>query len=404
MWRRNGAVLLDADTSRVGGITPCRVSLLSHTYVVAANRRKLAALSSREAIALQLIIPTTWRQQETGRSIPAEPAGGDPYEVRVLPIRYVRPAVHWYGAGTLAGAWRSFRPDVVHVEEEPWSLAAWQVAAAKHELGFGLSLFTWENLDRRLPWAARRIERFVLRRVDHLVAGNAAAAEVMRRRGYAGPVTVLPQHGVDVDPAPAAGCNRDDGGTYTVGFVGRLVPEKGVDLLLEAVARLGPDCKLLLVGEGPTLPQLLERARALGISERVTAAIGVAHAAVPDYLKEMDVLVLPSRTTPYWKEQFGHVLIEAMACGVPVVGSSSGEIPVVIGNAGLVFKEDDVDDLVAGLEALRDRDLSHRLAESGRARVVAQYSNDAVAAGYARVFRAVHQQRTGGSAMDARLR
>jgi glycosyltransferase involved in cell wall biosynthesis len=239
--------------------------------------------------------------------------------------------------------------------------------------------------------------------VDHLVAGNAAAEAVMRRRGYAGPVTVLPQHGVELEAAHIEADKHAarDARPYTIGYVGRLVSEKGVDLLLEALARLGPDCTLLLVGQGPELPRLLERAQALGISERVKAATAVTHADVPNYLKSMDVLVLPSRTTPAWKEQFGHVLIEAMACGVPVVGSSSGEIPVVIGTAGMVFNEGDVDDLVVRLKSLRDPELSHRLAQAGRARVAEQYTNDVIAAGYARVFRALHDHRAGGNSLSA---
>ena len=55
-------------------------------------------------------------------------------------------------------------------------------------------------------------------------------------------------------------------------------------------------------------------------------------------MRKLHALVLPSRTTPRWKEQFGRVLIEAMACGVPPVGSDSGEIPHVIDDAGLVFR------------------------------------------------------------------
>ena len=75
---------------------------------------------------------------------------------------------------------------------------------------------------------------------------------------------------------------------------------------------------------------------------RVHVLTGVAHDDVPAFLNAMDVLCAPSQTTARWREQFGRMLIEAMACGVPVIASRSGEIPYVVGDAGLVVDEADV--------------------------------------------------------------
>ncbi len=92
---------------------------------------------------------------------------------------------------------------------------------------------------------------------------------------------------------------------------------------------------------------------------------------VPRALAEIDTLAAPSLTQPHWKEQFGRVLIEAMACGVPVVGSDSGEIPQVVGDAGLIVPEGDVAALRAALLHLaEDSSLCERLAHAGRARVL----------------------------------
>jgi glycosyltransferase involved in cell wall biosynthesis len=94
----------------------------------------------------------------------------------------------------------------------------------------------------------------------------------------------------------------------------------------------------------------------------------------------MDCLVLPSRTTKKWKEQFGRVLIEAMACEVPVIGSDSGEIPNVIGESGLVFREGDADDLYSKLEVLiNNKDVGVKLAEKGRQRVLNNFTQEKVA-------------------------
>jgi glycosyltransferase involved in cell wall biosynthesis len=107
----------------------------------------------------------------------------------------------------------------------------------------------------------------------------------------------------------------------------------------------------------------------------------VASLEAPRWLAALDCLVLPSRTTAHWKEQFGRVLIEAMACGVPVVGSSSGAIPTVIGDAGRVFPEGDFAALGRELTALSlDGALRSELGGRGRAWVLASYSQGRIVA------------------------
>jgi glycosyltransferase involved in cell wall biosynthesis len=109
---------------------------------------------------------------------------------------------------------------------------------------------------------------------------------------------------------------------------------------------------------------------------------------MPDFYRSVDVLVLPSRTTPRWKEQFGRVLVEAMACETPVIGSDSGEIPYVIGRDGLIFPEDDIDALAAHLRSLQeDAALRRELGRRGRQRVLANYTQARIARATAEVYR-----------------
>ena len=112
-----------------------------------------------------------------------------------------------------------------------------------------------------------------------------------------------------------------------VGFCGRLVREKGIDLLIDAVSALPEEYSLLLVGGGRELPALLRRAAERGTGERIRAVGHVPLKQVPGLLCAMNMLVLPSRPMPEWEEQYGRVLPQAMLCGVPVIGSSSGAIP-----------------------------------------------------------------------------
>ena len=101
---------------------------------------------------------------------------------------------------------------------------------------------------------------------------------------------------------------------------------------------------------------------------------------MPEFYRSLDLLVLPSRTRPNWKEQFGRVLIEAMACGVPVLGSDSGEIPRVIGDAGVVFPEEDLEALRFQLQRLMEDPTARKsLAAAGRERVLARFTMAEVA-------------------------
>jgi glycosyltransferase involved in cell wall biosynthesis len=174
-----------------------------------------------------------------------------------------------------------------------------------------------------------------------------------------------------------------------VGYAGRLVPEKGVDLLLQAAAQT-PGVRVRIVGAGPERRGLADLIEKLDLRSRASLEPMLPSTQMPALLAELDALVLPSRTRPNWMEQFGRVLIEAMACGVPVIGSDSGELPNVIGDAGLVFPEADVAALAAHLRRLRDDPaLRADLAERGRARVLSRYTQQTIAEQTFAVYRAL---------------
>jgi len=160
-----------------------------------------------------------------------------------------------------------------------------------------------------------------------------------------------------------------------VGFVGRFSPEKGLDTLIKSVSLLSDDCVLVLVGSGPEEVKLKAMVDRLGLSARVRWVPWVESSEVPEYMNAFDVLVLPSRTRRNIKEQFGRMLIEAMGCETCVVGSDSGEIPQVIGNAGLVFAEGNEQELAERLQRLMDDPaLCQSLRRRGRQRVLEKFT------------------------------
>ncbi|MGQ9630786.1 MAG: glycosyltransferase [bacterium] len=368
-----------------------RVLLISHTYVVGENRKKLAELS--EFVDLHLLTPTHWKHQLMEYRFSRE--SHDRYAIYPTRVAYGGDIFKYFFVSPDLHISR-LKPDIIHIEEEPWSASAAQAVLATRLLSPRSKTigFTWENVDRVLKQPWRSLEGFTLGRVDHFIAGNRDARDILERKGFRGGISVLPQLGVDTGLYEGIECEglRDSLGlgSFTVGFVGRFVPEKGILELVDAVSELPQQVTLLLLGRGPLRGEMEERAKALKIEGRLRIVDAVPHDRVPQYLKCMDCLVLPSRTTPGWKEQLGHVLLEAMACGVPAIGSSSGEIPNVVGDAGLIFPEGDVEALRNSIESLiSEPGLREELARRGRERVLSNFTNRRIAERTFEVYRGV---------------
>ena len=347
--------------------------MLSKALVIGAYQRKAELLGSHEGVELICVVPPAWSGQRLERTY----VGG--YRLIALPIAFDGNFHLFYFRG-LSGVMRQIRPDIVHVDEEPYNLATFLATRDVLAVGARPLFFSWQNLLRRYPPPFRWIERYVFARARHAIAGSDEAAGVLRRKGYDGPLAVIPQFGVDADLfRPAQPGARPSDNVFTVGYAGRLTEEKGLHILLDALAGLPRPWRLRLVGDGPLRASLAARASELNIADRLSFEGAVPSLDMPARLAELDVLVLPSLTRPNWKEQFGRVLQEAMACGVPVVGSDSGEIPCVIGDAGLVVPEGDpvplrdALDRLAGAAALRAE-----LGRRGRDRVLDRFTHERV--------------------------
>ena len=253
---------------------------------------------------------------------------------------------------------------MIDLWEEPWGLVSAHACRLRDRLLPACKVVseTEQNIDKRLPPPFEAFRSYTLRRADFLVGRSAEAVAVARSKGYAGPSAVVP-NAVDAElfrPMDRVACRRALGwpeAGFVAGYVGRLVEEKGVTDLLDAAARCGDAVSAAFVGDGPMRPELERRATSLGLpvgdAARLRLLPARPAAELPVVMNALDALVLPSRTTPRWREQFGRVIIEAHACGVPVVGSSSGAIPEVVGDGGLTFPEADPAALADALLSLR---------------------------------------------------
>jgi glycosyltransferase involved in cell wall biosynthesis len=309
-----------------------------------------------------------------------------PFRLRSAPVFPTRPYPYSRFLSGVAEAIALSEPDGVLYWGEPSELAAAQVLGAAKRLQpeARLGAFVFENIDRqwrgKLSWLRGRAERRVLSDLDFAICATCTARDRLMRLGVPGDRchVVYPQVDAELFRPVGARELRSELGLadrIVVGFCGRLVQEKGIDLLIDAVAELPDQYALLLVGGGREEGALLARAAESGMAGRVRHVDHVTRDEVPEYVCAMDMLVLPSRPVPQWQEQYGRVLPEAMLCGVPVIGSSSGAIPEVIGEAGLVFEQENVSALREAILRLgSDRSLRRELAEAGRERARTTFS------------------------------
>jgi glycosyltransferase involved in cell wall biosynthesis len=370
-----------------------RVLMVSKACLVGAYQRKLEEIARYPDVDLMVVVPSAW--EEESRTVQLERAHTEGYDLVVEPVVF-NGSFHFHFYPQLGQRLRAFRPDLVHIDEEPYNVATLHALWLARRSGAKALWFSWQNLNRCYPLPFRLIEAYTLERTDYAIVGSEGAAQVWREKGYAGPIAVVPQFGVDPDLfLPSAmgrlerlSARRDAARGFTIGYVGRLVPEKGVDVLLEALAELPGVWRLRVVGHGPEEERLKAQVRQLGLSHRVTFEGWLPSVRMPAFYRELDALVLPSRSRPNWVEQFGRVLIEAMACAVPVIGSDCGEIPHVIGDAGLVFPEDDAAALRAALtQVMRDVELWSDLARRGRERILNHFTQERIAAKTVAVYR-----------------
>jgi glycosyltransferase involved in cell wall biosynthesis len=357
-----------------------RVLMISKACLVGTYQKKLEELARLPGIELTVAVPPFWRDERGVLELERQHTEG--YALVVEPMA-LNGQFHLHFYPRLGRRMRQVRPELVHIDEEPYNLATAHALWLARRTGARSLFFSWQNIQRRYPLPFRLLERYVLSGADHGLVGNREAAQVWRAKGYRGPLSIIPQFGVDPDtfcPMTGPGARLSSGRGFLVGYVGRLVEEKGVDLLLEAVSGLEGTWRAYVQGSGPAREALQVLGQQLGVADRVTFEGWIPSDQMPAYYRQLDVVVLPSRTRPNWKEQFGRVLVEAMACGVPVVGSDSGEIPHVVGDAGLIFPEGRADLLREQLARLmRDAELRAELARRGRERVLANYTQAQVA-------------------------
>jgi len=372
-----------------------RLLTIGHSYCVALNRRLPNEIARAGDWDVTAVGPARFRGDFSWHTL--EPAADELCNLVPVPVRFGR-LVHvmLYGgalSSLLAEPW-----DLVHCWEEPYVAAAAQIAR-RIAPDVPLVLATFQNIAKRYPPPFNWIERYSMSRANGVIAFGQTAAETLantdhgrfpggREETRPRLVAVIPP-GVDLtqfrpDAARRAATLSSLGwseGIPVVGFLGRLVPEKGIELLTTALDRMTTPWRALIIGSGPLEEMVSAWAHRHPACVRLITT--VQHDEVPAYLNAMDVLCAPSQTTPRWREQFGRMLIEAFASGVAVIASTRGEIPYVVADAGVLVPENGVDPASQWQQAIEmlttERARRCELARRGRQRAESVYGWPVVA-------------------------
>jgi glycosyltransferase involved in cell wall biosynthesis len=375
-----------------------RLLTIGHSYVVGANRRLAHEIAVQSGGSWDVTAVAPARYRADLGVMAAQPIAGEASRLELLDVRFDRiPHLMWYAnlERVLDASW-----DVVHCWEEPYILAGAQIAR-RTPRDARLVIASFQNLAKTYPWPFSAFERTAMTRADGWIAfGQRVHDTLAARPGYADkPSRVIPP-GVDAirfrpdDAVRRRMLDRLGWGPAdrVVGFVGRFVAQKGIAVLLDALRAATTPWRALFVGGGPMLNTLQQFAAEY--PGRVHIETGVAHDDVPLWLNAMTLLCAPSQTTPGWREQFGRMLIEAMACGVPVIASDSGEMPSVVGDAGVILPERDAPAWTAAIDRLLGHDAVLReYAARGRERANARFAWPVVARAHLAFFNALMEGR-----------
>lgn len=274
--------------------------------------------------------------------------------------------------------------DLVHIDEEPFNLATYLALRACRKHGVPAVFATYQNINKSYPPPFDVFESYVLGNASGAIAFSQEALELLRLREFNKTAAYIPT-GVDAMvfcKQDAQGLRRDlaADSLFVIGFMGRIHHSKGLDTLVKTLTLLPKESMLVLAGRGPYQARLATVINRMRLEKRVRWVPWVESNEVVQYMNAFDCLVLPSRTCRNWKEQFGRVLAEAMACGTCVIGSDSGNIPNVIGDAGLIFHEGNERELAQCLRRLMESpSLGEALGRRGRQRVLECFAYEKIA-------------------------
>lgn len=365
-----------------------KLLVVSHSCSVPLSQQFYAEIEQQTGWDLTIVMPSLWKD-EYGHYL--KPQRWSAYQGKIIGIPVWQSGnipLHIYRS-LFVQLLRELDPDFIYLHQEPYAIVTMQMYLANHlSIQKPISFFTWQNILKRYPIPFRQMEQWVFKQTDVMFPGSYSAEAVMRQKGYKGTSVLLPS-GIDPTvyyPRSVTQLKEElktSPDEVLIGYVGRMVEQKGLKTLLEALEEIRDlPWRLVMVGNGDYETQFDAIARSKNLHARIKRIGYVPNPETPEYLSAFDVLVLPSETRSNWKEQFGRVIIEAMACQTPVVGSDSGEIPHLIEatKGGAVFSEGNPKKLADRLrQMILNPEARSQLAQTGQQSVLRNYTNSLLA-------------------------
>ena len=372
-----------------------KVLTIGHSYVVGLNRSTVRHIAKDPTFDITVAAPRVFRDEL--RTVEIEPEPEDS-QIRLVPIdAYLTRTMQLftYSRSQIQRLLDDGDFDLVHIWEEPYVFAGFQLSREVHRRKIPFCFRTAQNIIKHYPYPFRYFEKSVWRWCTGWIAGASLVFQEMVKKGIPrekGRVLTLAVDHRRFRPLGEAekehAASRLGLRTPIIVYIGRLTEAKGCEVMLQVLRRLDSNeaWSFFAMGSGPYKDQFEAVAKEHGISDRLKIAL-LTHDEVAEVLPACDILICPSQTRKNWREQFGRMTIEAFASGVAVIGSSSGEIPYVVGDAGIVVQEDDVGQWVDSVETLiRDKAKRRELAARGLLRVDT-YSAEGVSSQYKEFYR-----------------
>ena len=374
-----------------------KVLLIAHAcHSRTEGQQRAQILGQLSDIELMVVYPDRWYEYGKWRTIdkPENPS----YKYRCEHVRWPWTGkCQWYlhHYPSLPEIMREFQPDIIDLWEEAWGLVSVQTCWLRNKLVPHAKILseTEANINRTHPIPFKWFRTYTLRNTDYAIARQTEGIDVLRAKGYSGAVDVV-GNGVDVGifrPLNREECKASLGlSGFVAGYVGRLEESKGLMEILDA-AYASRDVNFVFVGDGSLKQDLVSRIAELGLQDRVKLLPPKDRQELPTVMNAIDTLLIPSRTTATWKEQFGRVIIEAHACGTPVIGSDSGAIPEIVGKAGIIVPEGDARALAEAIKRLQaEPSVALRLGRIGRQQVQDHYEWQRIAERMRAIYLKMH--------------
>lgn len=364
------------------------ILVMDHNSASTERQRIYIRLMERHGYRVSIVVPEVWPDPldpDNSGSRPHPEFSGGYFPVKIFLGGNV--PLHFY-RGTFRSVIGQVKPNLIYAYNDYYMLASFQMFMANRLFArVPIGFYASQNIAKAYPFPFSWMERAVLRNADFLFPISEDAERIAVEKNFGGKSYALPLY-VDTEifsprsTAPPLRTRLNVAPeSFLVGFAGRLVEEKGLGGVIDALAMLGdPMVHLVLIGSGPLEASLMRQAREAGLGLQVHLLPAASQADLAPVLADMDVVVMPSLTRANWKEQFGRLLIEAQACGTPVIGSDSGAIPEVIRSTGggVVVAEGDSLALATAIGRMRnDPDELAALRARGLRNSVELYSLDA---------------------------